>query len=109
MSERKKPSGIDGIRRGVANPGPVPEPVTGPVYPAELRPVPAAKRVSARPARPVKPVRVTLDLDPAVHLFLREFATAAGVKASPVLRALLAELKADKQLAERVRGRVYSG
>jgi len=85
---------------------------TLPVRPDETAVLPESAGVKAndmRPVRPVKPVRVTLDLDPAVHLFLREFATAAGVKASPVLRALLAELRADPKLADRVRGRVYSG
>jgi len=46
-----------------------------------------------------KPVRFTVDLDPAVHKRLKLFAVEAGVDASSVVRALLAQLQDDPTLA----------
>lgn len=62
---------------------------------------------SVRP-RPEKPVRFTLDLTPDVHRFLKRFALEIEVDAARVMRALLAELGTDAQLAERVRSRTWA-
>jgi predicted GIY-YIG superfamily endonuclease len=66
---------------------------------------------TVRLPRPEKPIRFTLDLDPARHLALRQFVatSGAGGRASDVLRALLDELDEDPDLAARVRARIWAG
>jgi hypothetical protein len=73
----------------------------------------AAERPAAAAAAPApraKPVRLTLDLAPAAYRELQAFCTAAAVElerprvaGAEVLRALLAELARDEDLAARVR------
>jgi predicted GIY-YIG superfamily endonuclease len=62
-----------------------------------------------RRPRPEKPFRFTLDLDHDDHQFLREFVASAGAggSAAQVMRALLAELRADPGLADRIRSRLW--
>lgn len=50
----------------------------------------------------VKPVRITVDLDPAAHKALKLFAVEAETDASSVIRALLGQLQDDPVLAETV-------
>jgi hypothetical protein len=96
VSPVKRPSSVAGLRRGVASPA------TAAAVPAA--PVPADP---PRRPRPEKPVRFTLDLDPAHHRFLREYADRAEARASEVMRALLDELAVDEDLAARVRDRIW--
>jgi hypothetical protein len=61
----------------------------------------------ARRPRAEKPVRTTLDLDQEQHQFLRQTALTMQTEAAKILRALLAELADDPQLATRVRDRIW--
>lgn len=65
------------------------------------------RRRRGPPPRPPKPIRFTLDLNRQQHGFLKEFALAAEVDAARVMRALLDELRSDKDLAQRIRERVW--
>jgi hypothetical protein len=53
----------------------------------------------------VKPVRFSLDLDRSTHRYLKRFVLDCDTDASRVMRALLAEMQADDDLADKVRGR----
>jgi len=56
---------------------------------AEVAPPPA------EPAEPVakKKVRITVDLDPEMHRFLKVYAAKRGMKVSEVIRGLIQALK----------------
>ena len=56
---------------------------------------------------PPKPIRFTLDLNRADHGYLKEFALAAEVDAARIMRALIDELRSDKELAQRIREKVW--
>lgn len=53
-----------------------------------------------------KPVRITVDLDPTLHRFLKTYSLDADAKGATVVRALLEELRDDPKLSERVRDRM---
>ena len=65
------------------------------------------RRRRGPPPRPPKPIRFTLDLNRQQHGYLKEFALAAEVDAARVMRALLDELRSDKDLAHRIRERAW--
>jgi hypothetical protein len=100
VSPVKRPSSVTGMRRAMTSERP------DPVVQTEGVPV---SPVLSVPSRGEKPVRITLDLSVAVHRMLKQFAaeSGAGVSAASVLRALLAELGSDPDLAGRVRGRIW--
>ncbi len=50
----------------------------------------------------VKPVRITVDLDPVLHKQLKIFAIEADSDASSVIRALLTRLSTDPVLADHI-------
>ena len=75
--------------------------------PAPKTPAPAP--APERRPRPEKPTRYTLDLDPGQHRFLKTYAAEVDGSAAEVMRALLAELKADQELAARVKTRIWRG
>lgn len=54
----------------------------------------------------VKPVRITVDLEPSLHRFLKTYSVNAGAKGAAVVRALLEELRDDPELSGRVRDRM---
>jgi len=96
---RGRPSGVAGLKRGMA---------AG--VPADARVQPATELPADTPRRPrpEKPVRFTLDLDRAHHQFLKEYAVQAEARgAAEVMRALLDELRDDPELAARVRTRIW--
>lgn len=101
MNAVKRPSAVDGLRRGVGTP--------------QVRSDDSIGRQEdigrLSPPQPVKPVRFTLDLEPELHQFLKVFAAETGRKVggAQVLRALLGELQADPDLAARVRARIWQG
>jgi hypothetical protein len=64
-----------------------------------------ATRVDA--GRSTRAHRVTVDLDDTEYLTLRNHATNWFVSGSAVLRALLAEMSEDGELAERIAARVH--
>lgn len=78
-----KPSAADRIRRG----SPVAQPASGRTVSGDAR---------------VKPVRVTVDFDPAAYDRLRQWAFTARMPHAEVLRALVTLLD-DPSVAERVR------
>ncbi len=53
-------------------------------------------------------VRLSVDVPRAQHRFLRVEAAQAGATGMAVVRALISEMEADEELAERVRGRLES-
>jgi hypothetical protein len=65
--------------------------------------VPADSTVGAEnQGRPVKPIRITVDLSAYQHRFLREYCLNTGTKGTVVLRGLLAELAEDEELRSRL-------
>ena len=60
------------------------------------------------PADAEKLVRLSVDVPRAQHRFLRVEAAQAGATGMAVVRALISEMEADEELAERVRGRLES-
>ena len=85
---------------------PDPEPVAdAPTEPPVKRPAKAAPRV--------RPIRQTVDLDPARHRWFKQWLSAAAaqlelpsVHGSDVFRALLEEMAGDPGLAQRVTERL---
>lgn len=110
MSPLKRASGVPGLRDAIQGARPVPadvDPGPAPVPPAAVDVAPVPGPSGPRP-RPPKPVRYTLDLAPDDHQFLKRFAVDAGVNASVIVRALLGQLRADPELAARVRAEAWS-
>ena len=52
-------------------------------------PAPAPGDLSAAPEAPKKKVRITVDLDPEMHRFLKVYAAERGMKVSEVVRKLI--------------------
>lgn len=76
---------------------------------ARRAPTRTAGSRAPRRARPTKPVRITVDLDPEQHAFLRDYAYGHGAKGTAVVRALLSELSLDADLDARVGERLSGG
>lgn len=110
MSPTKRASAVPGLRSAIMGARPVPadvEPAPVPAAPAALDVEPAPVPSGPRP-RPPKPVRYTLDLAPDDHRFLKRFAVDADVNASVIVRVLLGQLRADPELAARVRSEAWA-
>lgn len=60
----------------------------------------------ARKQRPVKPVRITVDLDPDLHRRLKTYALDAEAKGTEVIRELLKEMNENPGLGARIRDRL---
>jgi hypothetical protein len=111
MSPTKRASAVPGLRAAITGAPPVPAAVDPGAEPAAMPAAPGAAPapgpVGQRP-RPPKPVRYTLDLAPDDHQFLKRFAVDAGVNASVIVRGLLGQLRADPELAGRIRSEAWS-
>lgn len=68
----------------------------------EAAPTPAPAKASRREGTK----RITVDLPRDEHKFLRDFAYDADADGMRVVRALLAELREDDDLTERILGRL---
>jgi hypothetical protein len=101
VNATKRPSAVDGLRRGMGTVQDRPA--------AAASPSPPTAGVTL-PPRPEKPVRFTLDLDQDRHAFLKSFALecGAGVGGAQVLRALLDELREGSNLPVRVKARIWA-
>jgi hypothetical protein len=110
MTKMQRPRAIDSMRQAAAVPVTLPEEDPAEKYgfgQNQAPEVPYAPAGAPQRPRPEKPVRFTLDLDREQHRFLKTYAAGFDAKASEVMRALLDELRADEDLAARVRDRVW--
>ena len=55
-----------------------------------------------RPSAPARPTRITVDLAAELHSFLRAYAQARDVAAADVVRELIRQVRADRDLSARV-------
>jgi hypothetical protein len=95
MTGLKKPSSVDGLRAA-----------------ATARTAPIAAPVSVAGDQVpvvVKPVRISFDVDREIRNYLKRFALDADSDVIHVLRALVSEMQADADLADRVRARLGQG
>jgi len=69
---------------------------------ATVSPVVRIAGESSAKAPRVKPVRITIDLDPRQHKELKQFAIDNDLRSSQIVRALLDELVGDPILANTV-------
>jgi len=60
-------------------------------------PAPAPGGLEPAPEAPKKKVRITVDLDPEMHRFLKVYAAERGMKVSEVVRGLIEGLGATKE------------
>lgn len=70
------------------------------------RPLAPAPEEAAGSRRPAKPVRITVDLDPERHRFLKQFALDVDARGTAILRGLLDLLREDPDLAARLKERL---
>lgn len=111
MSATKRPSAVDGLRRGAGTARPeVNREAEAAAITEGSTPAQQQVREILKPSRPEKPVRFTLDLDQERHAFLKSFALecGAGVGGAQVMRALLDELREGANLPMRVRARIWA-
>lgn len=99
-----RPSKVPGLQAAVA----AGRPLVAAVAPAAPPPVPAPAPLAGPPPRPPKPVRFTLDLDWELHRFLKRFAVDTSTDAAAVMRALLARLRDDPELAQQVQAGIWA-
>jgi hypothetical protein len=98
VSPTKRASGVPGLRSAIEGGRPM----------AAVQPASVPDAVPhARPPRPEKPVRFTLDLSRDQHRFLKEFALDTEADASVIMRALLTQLRDDPDLAQRVQAGIW--
>jgi hypothetical protein len=106
MAAPKSPRERAGIRNAAGlRPAPAPEVAVPPVLQADAEPasVPQARDEAVPVARrPVRPVRITVDLAADLHGFLRGYAQARDVAAADVMRELIRQLREDGQLSAKV-------
>lgn len=109
-----RPSKVPGLQAAVAAGRPLapiaerPSAPVAAVAPAAPPPVPAPAPLAGPPPRPPKPVRFTLDLDWELHRFLKRFAVDTSTDAAAVMRALLARLRDDPELAQQVQAGIWA-
>jgi hypothetical protein len=106
----KRASAVPGLRAAIQAAPPVPPAPAGQVdaAPADAPVREDPPRLAGHRPRPPKPIRYTLDLAPDDHRFLKQFAVDAEVNASVIVRALLSQLRADPELAARIRSAAWS-
>jgi len=73
--------------------------------------MPVLSAGTAPPPRPAplerqRPVRITVDLVPELHAFLRAWAGEQGIVAADVIRQLVRELRDDAKLRARVEAEI---
>jgi hypothetical protein len=107
MAAPKRPTALGAIRAGAGALGPA-EPGAG-TEPNAVAPVrdagtaPASRVASLERQRPV---RITIDLVPELHAFLKAWAGERGIVAADVIRQLVRELRDDATLRARVEAEI---
>ena len=106
MAAPKRPSAAGAIRAGAGLGPPV---LNAGTEPAAVTPVrqdapPSAPRQAT--AERQRPVRITVDLVPELHAFLKGWAQEQGIVAADVIRQLVRELRDDATLRARVEAEI---
>ena len=95
MSPVRRASSVPNLRSAVEG---APQPEPGPGRPERVQ----------KPARPVKPVRFTVDLSPEAHKVLRQLALDMDCDAAVIMRELLRQIRTDPDLFRRVNDSIWA-
>jgi hypothetical protein len=102
MAAPQRPSAVGSIRAGAGLGPAAPDAGTEPVAVSPARGAGTAPPPRPAPLERQRPVRITVDLVPELHAFLKGWAQERGMVAADVIRQLVRELRDDATLRARV-------